>query len=307
MLDRTTGLPYTDRAAVHVEPLRAPAQGAAAAASNPPPAPAKAHRRPGRWRGWSRQLGWFGAGTLAAFLALLLYRALFPGPAPLSASDIGRSVSEALASETPTPPDSERVYAVIAPSLVLVQTAAASAGTGGELGSGVVIDDTGDILTSLHVVASAGSIQLTFADGATSAAQITSRQPSEDIAVLRAVDPPAQLNPATLGNPQSVQVGSQAFAVGNPFGLSGSITAGIVSGLDRSFQEPNGGPTLHQLIQFDAAVNPGSSGGPLLNREGEVIGIVTGLVNPTKQDVFVGIGLAVPIDVAGGAAGLPRD
>jgi S1-C subfamily serine protease len=93
--------------------------------------------------------------------------------------------------------------------------------------------------------------------------------------------------------------------VGNPYGLYSSITAGVVSGLNRTFQLPDGGPTLHGLIQVDAAVNPGNSGGPLVNRDGQVIGIVTGLVNPTKEDVFIGIGLAVPINVAGGAAGLP--
>jgi S1-C subfamily serine protease len=94
--------------------------------------------------------------------------------------------------------------------------------------------------------------------------------------------------------------------VGNPFGLEGSLSAGVVSGLDRAFQMPNGGPVLHGLIQVDAAVNPGDSGGPLVDRNGRVVGIVTGLVNPTKQDVFAGIGLAVPIDVAGSAAGLPQ-
>jgi S1-C subfamily serine protease len=104
-----------------------------------------------------------------------------------------------------------------------------------------------------------------------------------------------------------VQVGSEAFVVGNPFGLSGSISAGVISGLGRSFQLPNNGPLLQGLIQVDAAVNPGSSGGPLVNRDGQVIGIVSALINPTSQDVFIGIGLAVPIDVAGGAAGLPLD
>ncbi|TAM59021.1 MAG: trypsin-like serine protease, partial [Chloroflexota bacterium] len=93
----------------------------------------------------------------------------------------------------------------------------------------------------------------------------------------------------------------------DPFGLSGSMSAGIVSGLGRSFKEPGTGVTLHGLIQIDAAVNPGNSGGPLIDRDGRVLGIVTGLVNPTAQDVFIGIGFAVPIDVAGGAAGLPQD
>ena len=119
--------------------------------------------------------------------------------------------------------------------------------------------------------------------------------------------PPASLAPATLGNPAAMRVGSDAYVVGNPFGLTGSLSAGVVSALDRDFQEPDGGPLLHGMIQVDAAINPGNSGGPLVDRDGRVIGIVTGLVNPTPEDVFIGIGFAVPIDVAGGAAGLPQD
>jgi serine protease DegQ len=111
--------------------------------------------------------------------------------------------------------------------------------------------------------------------------------------------------PATLANPRSVQIGSEAYIVGNPFGLYGSLSAGVVSGLGRSFQQPGSNRVIDGLIQVDAAVNPGNSGGPLVDRDGRVVGIVTALVNPTRQDVFIGIGLAVPIDVAGGAAGLP--
>ncbi|HWI05431.1 MAG TPA: trypsin-like peptidase domain-containing protein, partial [Acidimicrobiales bacterium] len=94
------------------------------------------------------------------------------------------------------------------------------------------------------------------------------------------------------------------FAVGHPLGLVGSLTAGVVSGLDRSFPLANG-RSIGGMIQFDAAVNPGNSGGPLLNRNGQVIGIVTGLANPAGDDEFIGIGFAVPIGTAGGAAGAP--
>ena len=111
--------------------------------------------------------------------------------------------------------------------------------------------------------------------------------------------------PATLGNPGALQIGSEAYAVGNPFALTGSMSSGVVSGLGRSFQLPNSSQVLHGLIQIDAAVNPGNSGGPLLNRDGQVVGIVTALINPTAEDVFIGIGLAVPITTAAGAAGLP--
>jgi S1-C subfamily serine protease len=177
----------------------------------------------------------------------------------------------------------------------------------GNLGSGVIVDTAGDILTCLHVVSGATAIQVTFADGTKSPAQIQSSDPATDIAVLRATQPPANLQPAVLGSSRSIQVGSEAYVVGHPFGLAYSFSSGVISGLNRSYQLPNNGPTLQGLIQFDAAVNPGNSGGPLVNRYGQVVGIVDALVNPTNQDFFIGIGLAVPIATAGGAAGLPPD
>ena len=243
----------------------------------------------------------------AAFVTLLLYHILVPGPHQLTKREVSVSVAQALASATPPPAFSARVYQVIQPSLVLVQ--AQASGTNGtvaqDLGSGVIVDAQGDILTSLHVVSQATAIHLTFADGTQSPAQVTTAQPQDDIAVLRALQPPARIVPATLGNPNTMRVGDEAFVVGNPFGLYGSMSAGVISGFNRSFQPVGSASKLQDLIQIDAAVNPGNSGGPLLNRDGEVIGIVTGLVNPTKQDVFVGVGFAVPITVAGAAAGAP--
>jgi S1-C subfamily serine protease len=249
----------------------------------------------------------FASGVLAALAAILLYGMLFPSPPPLTTREVNDAVAQALATATPRPAFSAGAYQAIHPSLVLIQVRGPDANGEIEdgLGSGVVIDDRGDILTSLHVVANATDIKLTFADGTQSGAQVINKQPENDIAVIQASTPPAQLVPAILGNPNAMRVGDEAFVVGNPFGLYGSMSAGVISGFDRSFQIPNGGQRLKGLIQIDAAVNPGNSGGPLLNRDGQVIGIVTGLVNPTKQDVFIGIGFAVPIGVAGGAAGLP--
>ena len=168
-------------------------------------------------------------------------------------------------------------------------------------GTGVIVNAQGEVLTALHVVADATSIQLTFADGSQSTGTITSRTDATDIAVVTPTTLPAQVVPATLGNPGSMQIGTNAYVVGNPFGLVGSLSAGVVSGLDRSFRDPATNQLRQGLIQFDAAVNPGNSGGPLLDSGGRVVGIVTALINPTKEDVFIGIGLAVPIDVAGGA------
>lgn len=176
--------------------------------------------------------------------------------------------------------------------------------TGEELGSGVIIDKQGDILTALHVVAGASRIEVSFYDGTTATASVKSSEPSEDIAVLSPHELPRVVAPAVLG--PAPQIGDEVFAVGDPVGLDGSISAGIVSGLDRSFK-PVGGRALKGLIQFDAAVNPGNSGGPLLNSRGQVVGIVTGLANPAGEDSFAGIGFAVPIATAGRAAGAPSE
>ena len=128
-------------------------------------------------------------------------------------------------------------------------------------------------------------------------------QEHNDLAVLRPLEIPDDLLPATLAS--SPQVGDEVFALGNPFGMSTSLTAGVVSGLGRSFKSARSGLTLLNLIQFDAAINPGNSGGPLVNRSGEVVGIVSGLFNPTGQDFFIGIGFAVTIETAGAALGGP--
>jgi S1-C subfamily serine protease len=220
---------------------------------------------------------------------------------------VDQVVADTMASATPPPAYSTLVYQIIQPSLVYIQTQ--SPGENGEpdsgLGSGVLIDLNGDILTSLHVVANATDIQVVFADGTHTTAQVINSVPENDIAVLQAAALPGVLVPATLGNPHALHEGDEAFVVGNPFGLYSSMSAGVISGFDRTFQPPDSDVELQGLIQIDAAVNPGNSGGPLLNRYGQVVGIVTGIVNPTAQSFFIGIGFAVPINIAGAAAGLP--
>jgi len=251
----------------------------------------------------------FILGMAAALAGLLVYHLMTPGPHQLTSNDVSTEVNQELASATPPAPFSETVYEIIQPSLVLIQ--AKVPGTDGKtedsLGTGTIVDTNGDILTSLHVVANATDIQVTFADGTSSSASVSTQQPQNDIAVLKAVKLPGQVIPAVLGNPNAMHVGDEAYVVGNPFGLYSSMSAGVISGFDRTFQPQNTNLNLKGLIQVDAAVNPGNSGGPLLNRYGEVIGIVEGLVNPTDQNFFVGIGFAIPINVAGGAAGLPPD
>jgi S1-C subfamily serine protease len=249
----------------------------------------------------------FFSGVLAALLALLLYSVLVPGAQPLSQNEVDAAISSAMASATPRPAFSVQVYQIIQPSLVWIEAERDSETGQPEtaLGSGVIVDRVGDILTSLHVVNHSKNIKLTFADGTQSMAVVANAQPEKDIAVLQAQTLPAMFRPATLGNANSLRVGDEAYVVGNPFGLYGSMSAGVISGFDRTFQPPGTEQTIKGLIQVDAAVNPGNSGGPLLNRYGHVVGIVTGIVNPTDQSFFIGIGFAVPIDQAAGGAGLP--
>lgn len=247
-------------------------------------------------------------GVLGAFLALFLYNSFFPGARPLTETEVNAAISSAMASATPRPPDSVLVYQIIQPSLVWIESEGAADANGvvsHGLGTGVIFDQNGSILTSLHVVADSPTINVTFADGTQSRAAVASAQPEMDIAVLQAEKLPQQFLPATLGNAGSLQVGDDAFVVGNPFGLYSSMSAGVISGFDRSFKPPGSDQVIEGLIQVDAAINPGNSGGPLLNRFGHVVGIVTGIINPTDDSFFVGIGFAVPINVAAGGGGSP--
>jgi S1-C subfamily serine protease len=265
---------------------------------------------PSRWarvRERARKTFPFLSGVLAALLALFLYNSFFPGARPLTPDEVNAVVSSAMASATPRPSDAIFVYQVIQPSLVWIESEGldedgdASRG----LGTGVIFDQNGSILTSLHVVADSPTINVTFADGTHSRAVVAESQPEMDIAILQAETLPPQFLPATLGNAGALQVGDDAYVVGNPFGLYSSMSAGVISGFNRTFKPPGAAQAIEGLIQVDAAVNPGNSGGPLLNRSGHVVGIVTGIINPTEDSFFVGIGFAVPINVAAGGGGSP--
>ena len=268
----------------------------------------KPQSRLGRLRERLRRMFPFVSGVLAALLALFLYNFLFPGTRPLTQKEVGAAIYSAMASATPRPAYSVQVYQIIQPSLILIESE--RAGEEGEvqtgLGTGVIINNAGDILTSLHVVANAKNIKVTFADGTQSLAVVAASQADKDIAVLQAQTLPQLFVPATIGNSGALQVGDEAYVVGNPFGLYSSMSSGVISGFNRTFRPPNTNQLIEGLIQVDAAINPGNSGGPLLNRYGHVVGIVTGIINPTEESFFVGIGFAVPINVAaGGGGGLP--
>ena len=249
-----------------------------------------------------------GAGIGVALLAVVLASWIMQ-PKGLTAADVEFLVEKALEAQQPALTAAD-AYETILPSLVHVRgspdapDADVASEREAQSGTGVVIVDTGVILTNLHVVHGAKNIKVFFSDGLESDAMVVGVQPEQDLAVLQAQTIPDDLHAATLRSTVGLRPGEPVVAVGCPFGIGPSVSAGVISGLGREYQTADGKRVLTNLIQFDAAVNPGNSGGPLVTPEGEVIGIVTGLLNPTEHRVFIGIGFAVPIENAAGAVGL---
>lgn len=289
------------------------ASGAAAAEATTEAAdpPSSARARPARR---PRHLAlWAAAGAtlcLMTLLALLVPRLTMRA---LTQEDIARAVRASLEKQ-PLPSAAAAAYELIAPSVVRVSQVAADAAEDEDperqameraLGTGVVLIEDGTILTNLHVVWGARKLRVRFADGHESEAVMVGAQPENDLAVLRALSLPDDLQPATMRSTADLRPGDQVIAVGHPFGIGPSTSAGVVSGLNREFRSTEGEKTLTRLIQFDAAANPGNSGGPLVTMDGHVVGIVTAILNPTEQHTFIGIGFAVPIENAARAAGMP--
>jgi S1-C subfamily serine protease len=244
--------------------------------------------------------------VLAVIAGLIVTNLRISGRPAVSTNDVNsivnQKVSAALSQLQSAPSVAASVYGAVEDGVVVVQAFRHGSPGSEDLGTGVMIDKAGDILTALHVVNGSTSIRVTFVDGTVSTATIKTADPADDIAVLTASRLPQVISPAVLGGAPAI--GDPAYVVGNPLGLDGSLSAGVISGLNRDFHVAPG-RTLTGMIQFDAAVNPGSSGGPLLNAKGQVIGIVTGLANAAGNDAFAGIGFAVPIGAAGRAAGAP--
>jgi S1-C subfamily serine protease len=227
--------------------------------------------------------------------------------------DIDAAVRQSLEKE-PLPSQAAKAYEAILPSVVRVVGLMHDEDTGEQspeqkamersLGTGVVIIDNGTILTNLHVVSGAKKIRVRFANGHESEAVMTGAQPENDLAVLKAQSLPDDLEAATMRSTGDLKPGDHVIAVGYPFGIGPSASYGVVSGLRREFRSPEGQKTLSNLIQFDAAANPGNSGGPLVTMDGQVVGVVTAILNPSEQRTFIGIGFAVPIENAAAAAGM---
>ena len=263
------------------------------------------------WRNFYLRHQWLirvGVGGLFALLLLFTYVMIAPSTRRITQEDIRAAVLYALETNT-LPSAAAKAYEAVRPSIVRVRRLELDKDGGEDIekgvGTGVVIVDKGIILTNLHVVLNAKRVQVVFADGLESNATITGMRPEHDLAVLQAQTIPDDLFAATMRSTADLAPGDHVFAVGFPFGIGPSVTAGVVSGLRREFSSPEGKRLLTNLIQFDAAVNPGSSGGPLVTANGEVVGIVTAILNPTDQRFFVGIGFAVPIENAAAAVGVP--
>jgi S1-C subfamily serine protease len=275
-----------------------------------------------RWAGRYPAALWALAGALMATSTLLLAFGLTQRPRALTQDDIDAAVRHALEKE-PLPSAYAKAAEAIAPSVVRViglldekddgeDNADKNAEKNAEkkaldrsLGTGVVILDNGTILTNLHVVHGAQRIKVRFHNGHESEAQLINIQPENDLAVLKANSLPDDLEAATMRSTSDLRPGDQVVAVGHPFGIGPSTSGGVVSGLRREFRDPEGKKMLTNLIQFDAAANPGNSGGPLVTMDGHVVGIVTAILNPTEARTFIGIGFAVPIENAASAVGMP--
>ncbi len=275
------------------------------------PAAPEAPKPPVTFADWRRRhaRGFKVSAGVAVALIVALTAWLFAPQRGLTAADVEFLVEKALEAQQPAPTAAD-AYETILPSLVHVRgspdapDADVPSEREAQSGTGVVIVDTGVILTNLHVVHGAKSIKVFFSDGLESDVMVVGVQPEHDLAVLQAKTIPDDLHAATLRSTAGLRPGEPVVAVGFPFGIGPSVSAGVISGLGREYQTADGKRVLTNLIQFDAAVNPGNSGGPLVTPEGEVIGIVTGLLNPTEHRVFIGIGFAVPIENAAGAVGL---
>ncbi|WP_413987900.1 S1C family serine protease [Labrys okinawensis] len=266
-----------------------------------------------------------GACALVCLVIVGGYALLWPPPRALTQGRLNQAVNFALDHRPEQPSVSTLAYAQIIPSVVRIDgydpmmpnesgspddrshpndpnaplegNSALPGYKNVSVGGGVVIDDKGSVLTAMHVAVSAKRLRVIFADGTQANATIAAADKQDDMAQLKPDKIPDDLQPATLSSTRGLRPGDEVEAVGFPFGIGPSVSAGVVSGLKREFE--GGGKTrLSNLIQFDAAANPGNSGGPLVDRHGEVIGIVDAIVNPSGARTFAGIGFAVPIENA---------
>src|SRR5438128_11514954 len=235
-------------------------------------------------------VGSIGGGAVGALLASNRHTAN-------NTTASNATVAAGVAAPAPSPGSFAAIYQQVKDGVVTITTSVSGNGARSfsqAEGSGIVVDKQGDILTNAHVVGSSSQVQVTFSDGHNATAQVKGVDQSADLAVVQ-VSASDQLHPVTTGNSDTLQVGDTALAIGSPFGLQGTFTAGIVSGLNRSTTAPNG-RALTGMIQTDAPINPGNSGGALIDGRGQLIGINDSIQSPVEGNV--GVGFAIPINRA---------
>jgi len=267
--------------------------------------PPRFFQKPWRWD----FIAVFMLGALVSLLGIGLSQSFLSQRPALTQKDIDAAVLHTLQTKE-LPSATAKAAASVQGAVVLVQAYVTDpqnkdVDKESGVGTGVVIKDDGTILTNFHVISGALKLKVTFFDGSHAEARVIAVQPEKDLAVLKPQKIPDDLEPAILGSSQQLLPGDGVVAVGFPFGIGPSVSSGVVSGLNRQFRSPDGNQQLSGLIQFDAAANPGNSGGPLINMSGEVVGIVTAILNPTSARTFIGIGFATTIESAGSAVGLP--
>jgi S1-C subfamily serine protease len=256
--------------------------------------------------------GALGGGLLAgAILAVLAANGSFgSSKTTVTVEQQAPAVSTSASAQGPGP-SARQIYERDAPGVVFVSASGISQaqtpaeflkgeGGGGQgiaTGSGIEIDSAGTILTNWHVVQGAAKITVGFDHGKTVAASIVGKDPSHDLAVLRIPTAGLTLHPLVLGDSSKAHVGDPVLAIGNPFGLARTLTTGVISALERQIQAPNG-LTIDNVLQTDAPINPGNSGGPLLNEDGQVIGINSQIETGGEHGGSVGIAFAIPINTA---------
>jgi putative serine protease PepD len=233
------------------------------------------------------------------------------GSGALTSTLISRSASTGSNTATTTPVSSSAatdassnasaVYQAVLPSVVTITSSVSGrfGQQGQATGSGVVLDSKGNILTNYHVIQGASQITVTLSDGKTATGTVVGTNPNYDLAVIRISVNASRLHPATLGDSGSIQIGDRVYAIGSPYGLSGTLTEGIISAVNRNQSSAtsagNIGSSLNNLIQTDTPINPGNSGGPLVNAEGQVVGINQSIESPV--DGNTGVGFAIPINL----------
>jgi putative serine protease PepD len=254
-----------------------------------------------------------GVGVAAALLASFGTAALTgafdesDGARSADIASIGRSSTDTapVSGSSVENPDWQAVASAVQASVVAIQV---STGQGEAQGSGVIVDTDGHIVTNNHVVAGAqdDQVQVTLTDGQIFTADVVGTDPTTDLAVIRLQDAPDDLTAAALGDSSEITVGDPVMAVGNPLGLANTVTTGIVSALDRPVSTSETGASeavVTNAIQIDAAVNPGNSGGPLFDAQGRVIGITSSIATTSSESGSIGLGFAIPVNLADLIAG----